>query len=60
MRKKPAYIVYDENELPIVVGDIDECRKRINMTHGSFLSLVTNTKKNKNKKYQAYRIEEDI
>lgn len=57
-----SYIVYDRDEMPVVVGSAKECAKALGMTHASFLTLVTRTRNGERKgyRYLAYKIEEEI
>ena len=55
------YIVYNNEETPVFVGNTPECCEFLNMTQASFYCLVTKTRNGiiKGRKYRVYKIEEE-
>ena len=61
MKQEANYVIYNNDDMPVFVGNTNECCKFLNTTQASFHCLVTRTKNGiiKGKKYRAYKIDEE-
>lgn len=58
-RKKAEYIVYNKKtDMPIILGDLQECSSYLGISPHTFKTLVVRTKNNKTMQYDVFNLDE--
>lgn len=58
-KNKKSYVIYDRDDLPICVGNSNECAKFLNTTLNNFYSILSKQKngKIKSSKYRIFELD---